>query len=108
MTKPIYVLNRPNLNRLGTCEPVIGSENPVALQVCRDKIGWTQGRLGVAGFDWALFITGYREDALAQLMHARLDHAKLERHGAAGALAALYRMDYALTGREAGAATNRA
>ena len=56
-----------------------------------------------AGFDWALFVTGYSQDALAQLMQADLGSAELERHGATGVLAALYRMDYALTGREVGA-----
>ena len=56
-----------------------------------------------AGFDWALLVTGYSQDALAQLMQAGLRSAKLERHGATGVLAALYRMDYALTEREAGA-----
>ncbi|MBE0624691.1 MAG: hypothetical protein IH606_07765 [Burkholderiales bacterium] len=61
-----------------------------------------------AGFDWALFVTGYSEDALAQLMHVDLADAAFARHGAAGVLAALYRMDYALTDRESGAARNRA
>lgn len=61
-----------------------------------------------AGFDWALFVTGYSEDALAKLMQADLDHAMLAQQGAAGVLGALYRMDYALTDREAGAAANRA
>lgn len=56
-----------------------------------------------AGFDWALFVTGYSQDALAQLMQADLGSAALERHGATGVLAALYRMDYALTEREVGA-----
>lgn len=56
-----------------------------------------------ADFDWALFVTGYSQDALAQLMRADLGGAELERHGATGVLAALYRMDYALTEREAGA-----
>ena len=56
-----------------------------------------------AGFDWAVFVSGYSEDALARLMQAGLDKALLERQGAAGVLAALYRMDYALTEREAGA-----
>lgn len=56
-----------------------------------------------AGFDWALFVTGYSQDALAQLMQAELASARLEQHGAAGILAAMYRMDYALTEREAGA-----
>jgi hypothetical protein len=55
-----------------------------------------------AGFDWALFVTGYSEDAVAQLMPADLANAALERHGAAGVAAALYRMDYALTEREVG------
>jgi hypothetical protein len=56
-----------------------------------------------ADFDWALFVTGYSEDALAQLMQAELAHVQLERHGATGVLAAMYRMDYALTEREVGA-----
>ena len=56
-----------------------------------------------AGFDWALFVTGYSADALAQLMQAGLGKAELQRHGAAGVLAAIYRMDYALTNREVGA-----
>ena len=56
-----------------------------------------------AGFDWAFFVTGYSQDALAQLMHAGLNKAQLERHGATGVVAAIYRMDYALTERELGA-----
>ncbi len=56
-----------------------------------------------AGFDWALFVTGYSENAVAQLLQADLVDAKLEQHGAAGVLAAIYRMDYALTEREVGA-----
>ncbi len=56
-----------------------------------------------SGFDWALFVTGYSQDALAQLMQADLGSAELERHGATGILAAMYRMDYALTDREVGA-----
>jgi hypothetical protein len=55
------------------------------------------------GFDWALFVTAYSEDALTQLMQAGLFKEELQRHGAAGVVAALYRMDYALTEREVGA-----
>ena len=55
-----------------------------------------------AGFDWAIFVTGYSADALAQLMHTGLGKAELEQHGAADVLAAIYRMDYALTDREVG------
>lgn len=60
-----------------------------------------------AGFDWALFVTGYSEDALTQLRQVDLADAKLARHGAAGIVAALYRMDYALTNRETSPAANR-
>jgi len=56
-----------------------------------------------AGFDWALFVTGYSEDTLAQLMQADLAGAQLERQGATEVHAAIYRMDYALTEREVGA-----
>ncbi len=56
-----------------------------------------------AGFGWALFVTGYSQDAVAQLMQADLGSARLERHGATGILAAIYRMDYALTDRVVGA-----
>jgi len=56
-----------------------------------------------AGVDWALFITGYSEDALENLMQAELGSAQLEVHGAEGVLAATYRMDYSLTDREVGA-----
>ena len=55
-----------------------------------------------AGLDWALFVTGYSKDALAQLMQADLGSAELERHGATSVLAALYRLDYALIEREVG------
>jgi hypothetical protein len=56
-----------------------------------------------AGFNWALFVTGYSEDALTQLMQTGLFNDELKRHDAAGVVAALYRMDYALTQREVGA-----
>jgi len=49
-----------------------------------------------AGFDWALFLTGYREESLASLEQA----AELESHGAAGVFEAAYRMDYSLADRE--------
>jgi hypothetical protein len=46
-----------------------------------------------AGFDWALFITGYSQDALESLGQA----ARLESHGARGVFEALYRIDYSLS-----------
>jgi hypothetical protein len=56
-----------------------------------------------AGVDWALFITGYSQDALENLLQAELGHAQLAAHGAVDVLAATYRMDYSLTDREVGA-----
>jgi len=53
-----------------------------------------------AGIDWALLITGYRQDALASLMHADLGCAQLENHGATRVLDAAYRMEYSIIQRE--------
>jgi hypothetical protein len=53
-----------------------------------------------AGVDWALFVTGYNQDALENLVQAELGGAQLKAHGAVDVLAATYRMDYALTHRE--------
>ena len=53
-----------------------------------------------AGVDWALLVTGYRQESLAGLVHAELGTAQLEPHGATGALAGIYRMDYSLTALE--------
>jgi hypothetical protein len=53
-----------------------------------------------AGVDWAVFVTGYSQDALASLMLAELGAAHLELHCATGVLDALYRMDYSLTAGE--------
>lgn len=55
-----------------------------------------------AGFDWALFVTGYDLDALANLGATGLGRAELEAQGAEGVLDATYRMDYMLTDREVG------
>jgi hypothetical protein len=53
-----------------------------------------------AGVDWALLVTGYSQEALANLEHADLANAQLEKHGATGILGALYRMDYSIIRRE--------
>jgi hypothetical protein len=52
------------------------------------------------GVDWALFATGYRQDALAALAQAELSAEQLARRGAAGMASALYRMDYTLSASE--------
>lgn len=50
-----------------------------------------------AGVDWAIIVSGYGRDALADLAPAGLGRTDLERHGATGVVDALYRFDYALT-----------
>ena len=53
-----------------------------------------------AGIDTALLVTGYSQDALANLMRADLGKAKLEEHGATGVLGAMYGMEYSIIHRE--------
>jgi hypothetical protein len=53
-----------------------------------------------AGVDWALFVTGYSEDALARALQADLALAKLQRQGAGEILEGLYRMDYSVSDRD--------
>ena len=53
-----------------------------------------------AGVDWALLVTGYSQDVLANLMRADLGNAQLEKHGATGVLHAMYRIEYSITQRE--------
>jgi len=53
-----------------------------------------------AGVDWAVLVTGYNQDALAKLMQADLGDAQLGKHGAAGVLAAMYRMEYSIIHQE--------
>ena len=56
-----------------------------------------------AGVDLALLVTGYSHGALASLMRVDLGNAQLEKHGATGVLAAMYRMEYSMTQREVNA-----
>jgi hypothetical protein len=53
-----------------------------------------------AGFDWAVLVTGYGQEAVANLAQAELGNARLEKQGATGVAAATYRMDYTLTERD--------
>ena len=53
-----------------------------------------------AAVDWALFVTGYGEDALARLMHGELSRTQIEEHGSTAVSDAMYRMEYMLTDRE--------
>jgi hypothetical protein len=53
-----------------------------------------------AGFDWALLVTGYGQEAVANLAQGELGNAQLEGQGATGVAGAMYRMDYTLTERD--------
>jgi len=53
-----------------------------------------------AGVDWALFVTGYGEDALVKLKREDLGRARIEAHGGTAVSDAMYRMHYMLTDRE--------
>lgn len=57
-------------------------------------------RGGDAGFDWAILVTGYGQDAVEGLMRAELGSARLEEHGAGAVVSGVYRMEYSLTDRE--------
>ena len=50
-----------------------------------------------AGVDWAILVTGYGPDALAQLADADLGAQRLAERGAVGVQAASYRLDYSLS-----------
>ena len=56
-----------------------------------------------AGVDWALFVTGYSEGALAKLADGDLSRAQIEEHGGGAVSEAMYRMHYMLTDREVSA-----
>jgi len=56
-----------------------------------------------AGVDWALFVTGYSEVALARLADGDLSRARIEGHGGRSVSAAMYRMHYMLTSQEVSA-----
>jgi hypothetical protein len=56
-----------------------------------------------AGVDWALLVTGYDPDAVAGLMQGDLAAAQLEKHGASGVLAAMYRLDFSVLRQEVNA-----
>jgi hypothetical protein len=52
--------------------------------------------------DWALFLTGYSEEAVASLVTSDFSCARLQRHGAREPVHATYRLQYSLTNRELG------
>jgi len=98
-------------------KPAEGAESPLREWMLRDALPALPARPGIgsvhlfegalapkmtseqrirgadAGFDWALFLSGYSQDALEDLGQA----ARLESHGARGAFEAMYRLDYSLS-----------
>lgn len=54
-----------------------------------------------AGVDWALILTAFRQEDLDRLVQTDLSRQALEQQGAADVVEGLYRLDYALTEREA-------
>ena len=50
-----------------------------------------------AGVDWALFVTGYREETLADLVPDVVGRLHFEQRGVTSVLDAMYGMDYSLT-----------
>lgn len=59
------------------------------------------------GVDWALLLTGYSEQALADLVRDVLGPPHLEQRGATSVRAATYRIDYSLTRVEVDAVAGR-
>ena len=53
-----------------------------------------------AAVDWAVLVTGYRQDALQGVLDESLSRAAFEAHGASDATEALYGLDYLLGNRE--------
>ncbi len=53
-----------------------------------------------AGVDWAIFVTGYDQDAITQLADGDLSAARLAQHGTTEIQIATYRMDYSLSHHE--------
>jgi len=54
------------------------------------------------GIDWALFATGYQQDALSNLEQSELSPEELERRGASSVLSAIYQGSYSLSASEFG------
>ena len=50
-----------------------------------------------AGVDWAILVTGCRQEALGQIADAELGALRLAEQGAAGVQGAIYRLDYSLS-----------
>lgn len=89
-------LGRQILPRLPT-QPGLGSAHLLKAAIAPPMTHEQRIRGADDGVDWALLVTGYRQDALTDLARADLGAASFEAHGAAGLRTGLYRTDYTLT-----------
>ena len=80
--------------------PGLGSAHLLKAELAAPMTHEQRIRGADAGVAWALFVTGYRQDAVASLAAAELAPARLEAHGAARPAAALYRVDFSLVAGE--------
>lgn len=94
-------LLRDTLPRLST-EPGIGSAHLLEGAATPPMTNEQRIRGADAGVDWAVLVTGYSPDVVASLAQHDLEPAQFGAHGATGATAAIYRMDYTLTDRDVG------
>jgi len=81
-------------------KPGIGSVHLLEAAVTPKMTTEQRIRGADATLDWTLFLTGYSEDALSDVLQADLRQPELEANGATGTLNAVYRSDYSLTHRE--------
>jgi len=81
-------------------EPGIGSAHLLEGAATPPMTNEQRIRGADAGVDWAVLVTGYSADAVARLAESALAPAAIDAHGAHGATAALYRMEYTLTDRD--------
>lgn len=81
-------------------EPGIGSAHLLEGAATPPMTNEQRIRGADAGVDWAVLVTGYSADAVADLAQSALGRAAFEAHGARVAADAVYRMEYTLTDRD--------
>jgi hypothetical protein len=115
----------------GTCmllrfKPAQGMESPLRKWLCEEALPALPTRPGMASVhllesaappamtneqrirgadaavDWALVLTGYRREVLAELAQDDTLKEQLIQRGATGSLSALYQLEYSLSAREIG------
>jgi len=90
------------LPRLPT-KPGVASVHLLEAAVMPQMTNEQRIRGGDLGVGWALLLTGYSEQALAELVRDVVGPSHIEQHGGTGVGSAAYRIDYVLTRGELGA-----